>query len=848
MKNAVSGLKLFVLLPLALASLFLPLALSQTQSPNKQLTLQNQIANESHSGAEANRIKQAYGNLPLYFIENRGQLDNRVGYYSQGAGSSLFFTRHGITFSLAGASSTLTPVSYRRDIRRRNSTERWTLKLDFVDSNPNLHLKGSNKTSATVSYFKGNQSGGQAVAPTYSNVVYEEVWPGIDLVYSGNESRLKYTFLVKPGANPNQIKLAYRGANSVFINAEGQLEIVTPFGSIRDDKPYSYQDSDGQQIEVATRYEVSNTETSVYGFQVGEYDRSKTLVIDPVILAYCGYVGGSGFDVGQDITVDSDGNAYIVGNTRSSEATFPELAGPDQTFNGNNDAFIAKINSSGTALIYCGYIGGAADDAGIAVAVDTVGNAYVLGNTASTETTFPILVGPDLTHNGSRDAFVAKVNPQGTALVYCGFIGGFNFELTFGGDIAVDPAGNAYITGDTGSNQSTFPVTGGPDLTFNGLSDAFVAKLNPSGAALVYCGYIGGEEGDSATALALDGNGNIYITGDTESDETTFPVSIGPDLTHNGESDAFVAKVNSFGNALAYCGYIGGDADDFATGIGIDDAGNAYIGGDTDSQQNTFPVKVGPDLTYGGGETDAYVAKVSPSGATLIYCGYIGGVDGDFSGGLAVDAQGNAYLLGDTDSTQTSFPVVSGPDLTHNGSCDAFVAKVNVAGTGLSYCGYIGGADDDFGFSGGVAVDGDGNLYVTGDTDSTEATFPETAGPSLTFNGASDAFVAKITEQANFSLGLDQPAITTTRGRKVKVTINVTLAAGFTGDITLSGSTASPIGVKFKPKQRVSASGQSVKFTLKVTAGATVGTHQIVFTGRNQAGEQQSTTLTLTIQ
>lgn len=846
MKNAACRLKLFLLLPLALVSLSFPFTLSNNWDTANPLVLQKETALESTSNA--NRIRQSYGNLPLYFIENRGQIDSRVGYYSQGAGSSVYFTRQGITFSLADSTSRLTPISHRRDKRRALSAERWTLKLDFIDSNPDLRLRGADKAPATVSYFKGNQSDGQTEVATYSKVVYENIWPGIDLVYAGTESRLKYTFLVKPGADPNRIKLAYRGADSVSVNREGQLEITTPVGSIRDDKPYSYQESDGQQIEIATRYAVSDDATSVYGFQVGEYDRSKTLVIDPVILTYCGYIGGAGFDVGQDISVDEEGNAYITGTTRSLENTFPELEGPDRTFNGNSDAFVAKINSSGTALIYCGYIGGAADDAGIGVAVDTAGNAYVLGNTASTEATFPILVGPDLTHNGSRDAFVAKVNPQGTALIYCGFIGGFSFELTFGGDIAVDSTGNAYITGDTGSNQSTFPVTIGPDLTFNGISDVFVAKLNSSGASLAYCGYIGGTEGDSATGIALDDDGNIYVTGDTESDQSTFPVAVGPDLTHNGESDAFVAKLNSLGTALIYAGYIGGAVDDFATGIGIDSAGNAYIGGDTDSQQDTFPVRVGPDLTYGGGETDAYVAKINPSGASLVYCGYVGGTDGDFSGGLAVDEAGNAYLFGDTDSTQTSFPVLVGPDLTHNGSCDAFIAKVNAAGTGLAYCGYIGGADDDFGFSGGIAVDSEGNPYVIGDTDSVESTFPETAGPILTFSGASDGFVAKLTEQANFSLELDQAAATVSRGRKLKVTVNVTLAAGFTGNVTISGSVASTPGVKFKPKQRISASGQSVKFTLKVTAGASVGTHQVVFTGRNQAGEQQSATLTLTIQ
>jgi len=259
-------------------------------------------------------------------------------------------------------------------------------------------------------------------------------------------------------------------------------------------------------------------------------------------LVYCGYIGGSGYEFGYDIAVDGDGNAYVTGITASYQYSFPVTVGPDLTHNGISDAFVAKVNPSGTALVYCGYIGGSGGDIGRGIAVDGDGNAYVTGGTGSSEATFPVTVGPDLTYNGSgTNAFVAKVNASGTALVYCGYIGGDGT----GGGIAVDSDGNAYVTGGTGASEATFPVTVGPDLTYNGGYDAFVAKVNASGTALVYCGYIGGSGWDNGWDIAVDGDGNAYVNGYTESSETTFPVTAGPDLTYNGNG-AFVAKIREF--------------------------------------------------------------------------------------------------------------------------------------------------------------------------------------------------------------------------------------------------------------------------------------------------------------
>lgn len=308
---------------------------------------------------------------------------------------------------------------------------------------------------------------------------------------------------------------------------------------------------------------------------------------------------------------------------------------------------MAKVAPGGASLVYAGFIGGTGNDVGIAIAVDAAGAAYVTGATDSTQPSFPVAVGPDLTHNGNFDAFVAKVAPGGATLEYSGFIGGGGTEQGLG--IAVDAAGAAYITGVTGSTAASFPEVGGPDLTENGLDDAFVAKVVPAGGSLTYAGFIGGSGG--------------------------FPVTVGPDLTYNGVGfiDAFVAKVVPGGANLVYAGFIGGDSDDVGNAIAVD---AAYVTGRTLSTETTgFPVTDGPDLFHGGGGADAFVAKVVPRGASLAYAGFLGGSSGDEGFGIAVDGAGAAYVTGVTSSSEATFPVVMGPDLTSAGT-DAFVAKV----------------------------------------------------------------------------------------------------------------------------------------------------------------------------
>ncbi len=531
-----------------------------------------------------------FGRMPLHFIANKGQLDKRVDYYVQGRDRSLYFGPGGVTFVLASAERSK-PENVRQD-----HAARWVVKLDFVGADGTIRPRGLDETGATISYFKGNREDWRTGLPTYGRLVYRNLWPGIDLAYSGTASKLKYEFIVQPGADPSSIKLAYSGAGEVALGEDGRLEVHTPAGSFRDDEPVAFQEKAGERSAIPMSFVLQSPApgSQAFGFKVGDYDRSRPLIMDPAILVYCGYIGGSRNEACYGIAVDGSGNAYVTGTTSSTQADFPEKVGPDLTYNIDNDAFIAKVNASGAGLVYCGYIGGAGADYGRGIAVDSLGNAYVTGNTSSTEVTFPVTGGPDLTSNGGDDAFIAKVNAAGTALVYCGYIGGLGVD--YGAAVAVDGSGNAYVTGHTSSWEATFPETSGPDLTYNLNTDAFAAKVNASGTGLDYCGYIGGSGADYGRGIAVDGAGNAYVTGSTSSTEATFPVAGGPDLTSNGGKDAFVAKVDAGGLGLVYCGFIGGSGDDGddsdydGGGIAVDSSGNAYVTGRTSSTEAWMPL------------------------------------------------------------------------------------------------------------------------------------------------------------------------------------------------------------------------------------------------------------------
>ena len=395
-----------------------------------------------------------YGGMSLFFIPNQGQFDHQVAYAVQGKDKSIYFTAQGLTFVLTEKTDRPSSPEPRmlREITPQKpgpqaSPKRWVVKLDFVGARHNVLPESLEQAETVISYFKGKPKDWKTGLRTSSKIIYRNLWPGIDLVYYGTVNRLKYDFIVHPGADPAQIRLAYHGADKVQVTKDGRLEVTTPLDVFQDEIPVAWQENDGKKTGVSVAYALDATagvkvaglstgksdaggnilpiqprhEGHVYGFTVGDYDRTKILVLDPEMLVYCGFIGGSGSDDGNGIAVDGAGNAYVTGKTDSTEATFPVRVGPDLSYNGGSyDAFVAKVNAAGTALVYCGYIGGSNQDVGHGIAVDGSGNAYVTGYTDSTEATFPVKVGPDLTvlhGNSFTDAFVAKVNADGTALV-----------------------------------------------------------------------------------------------------------------------------------------------------------------------------------------------------------------------------------------------------------------------------------------------------------------------------------------------------------------------------------------------------------------------------------------------
>lgn len=691
-----------------------------------------------------------YGSFPLQFIPNRGQMDRRVDYYVQGLDKSIYFTAGGLTYVFRGGRA------------GRDASPRWIVKLEFRGADPGVKAEALEGSGTIVSYFEGVPDSPSAGLRACSKIVYRDLWPGIDLVYSGTFDRMKYEFEVRPGADPSRIGFIYRGAESLSLDRDGRLRIQTPAGGFEDEPPVAFQEIEGARVPVAAAFGLEHGaagEGRLCGFRIGPYDRSRTLVLDPSSLVYCGFIGGSWLDSGQAIAVDAAGCAYVAGSADLLDETFPVTVGPDLSYNGGyGDAFVAKVNASGTGLDYCGFIGGSGDETATGIAVDAGGNAYVSGYTDSPAATFPLLVGPTLERKQYVDGFVAKIDPTGTALLYCGYIGGAGEDYALA--IAVDGTGSAYVAGTTTSTEASFPVTVGPSTAVKGGPDGFVAKIVPSGASFAYCGFVGGSGDDSARGVAVDALGSAYLTGSTIrgfDDQGNplppdFPAVVGPDLTWNGLRDAFAAKVDPTGSSFVYSGYLGGSANEFGYGIAVDSGGNAYITGTTSSPESSFPVTVGPDLTCNGtgypGEEDAFVAKVAADGAGLVYCGYVGGGGRDSGAAIAVDAEGCAYVTGKTDSRSDTFPVTVGPSLVSKdttSTSDVYVAKVSATGEALAYCGYISGVVPEDGRA--IAVDGSGHAYVTGETSTSDGYwgfFPAIVGPDLTFNGGRDAFVAKI--------------------------------------------------------------------------------------------------------
>jgi len=564
---------------------------------------------DSFTNTDRSRIaaaRETYGKLPLSFEANRGQTAPSAQFLAHGVGYSLFLTGNGAVFIMS-----------RRDKQAINSalsratTKTTVLRMNLVGANSVSAAEGLDEQAGKANYFIGNDSAKwQVNIPTFGRVQYKNVYSGIDLTYYGNQRQLEYDFIVAPKADYKQIELDFKGAKKVEIErASGDLLLHTRLGVMREHQPKVYQEVNGARQEIPGWYVMRGH--GRVGFEVGEYDTSAPLIIDPV-LVYSTYLGGSGADQGNGIAVDSSGNAYVIGTTTSTN--FPTANAIQGTFGGGSfgDAFVTKLNAAGTALVYSTYLGGSSLDQGNGIAVDSSGNAYLTGLTSSTN--FPTVNPVQSANGGTSDAFIAKINSAGSAIVYSTYLGGGNSDDGVG--IAVDSSGNAYVAGETQSTN--FPTVNPFQSAYGGGRDGFVTKINAAGSAYVYSTYLGGSSDDAIKSIALDSAGNAYVAGATAS--TNFPTAtpIQPANAAAGGYNCFVTKINAAGSALVYSTYLGGSGGfDVATGIAVDSSGDAYITGVTVSTD--FPTANAFQGTHAtdSGVNDAFVTKIRDASQLL---------------------------------------------------------------------------------------------------------------------------------------------------------------------------------------------------------------------------------------
>jgi hypothetical protein len=586
-------------------------------------------------------------------------------------------------------------------------------------------------------------------------VKYEAVYPGIDVLYYGNQAKLEYDFIVAAGADPDAIRLTFGGATALRLDASGDLLVGVGGSDVKLRRPVAFQNSNDSKVEVAASYDIGADR--IVSLELGEYDRTQPLIIDPV-LVYSTYLGGSNNDEALAIAVDNAGSAYVTGSTTSMN--FPTTPGAFDTTPGPFQAFVTKLDPSGSFPVYSTYLGGGGGT-GHGIAVDAAGNAYVTGSAGSG---FPTTSGAfDESHNGSSDAFIAKLNSTGSALIYSTYIGGQDIDQAWA--IAVNSAGSAFITGLTISNN--YPTTPGAFQTIlkGGevgpctFGDAFVTKLNATGTALEYSTFLGGTDGEFGFGIAVDQAGNAYVGGVTGS-TIDYPVTAGAFQTIHGGclfnncfsnacSDGFVTKVNPTGTALVYSSYIGGIIGDDVSAIAVDSAGGAVVVGRTSSPN--FPLVNALQPVFGGFR-DAFVARVNAAGSGLVFSTFLGGTGDEDGLGVAIDLSGNAYVTGHTSGTGFS---TSGSLQPFGGQEDAYLTKIDSTGTILIYSTFLGGSGFENVIAGAVAVDSTGAAYVTGITRSPD--FPttplafQTIAPGVDSDHP-DGFVAKISETPPFDL------------------------------------------------------------------------------------------------
>lgn len=715
------------------------------------LTLATACAGAQSRGGEQPAhasINSNYGKLPLTFEANRGQTDPSVKFVSRGPGYTAFLTSDGMVLSLR-ANHTATGDAVVHPSKKA------TLQLRLLGASKNPSVVGEGPQPGRVNYFIGNNPAKwRGNIPTYDQVRYKNIYPGIDLLYYGNHRQMEYDFAIAPGAKPERIQFEVSGASDMHIDAYGNLILTTGIGELHFQTPTVYQESKGQRIPVEGGYVVRDP--SHVGFQVAKYDRNSALLIDPV-LVYSTYLGGTSDDQVSGIAVDTAGSVYVAGSTDSTD--FP-LTSLGALSNGNTHVFIAKLDATGSNLIYTDYLGGNSQDYGYALALDSANNIYVSGGTASSD--FPVVNPFQGTYSGGFDAFLTKISPDGSSLLYSTYFGGSGSN--FVSSLAIDNAGEMVIAGYTSS--TTFPVANAYQPTVSANQGGafgnygFLTKFTADGLSLVYSTYLAGssnvplncggtpcwpEPTSIVKGMVLDTLGNAYVTGTTNT--YNFPVTQGTyltsDSTQGNGSVGFVSKFGGSGN-LQYSTYFYDPTGVVTnpTAIAVDSSGSAYITGAALSF-GTFPITVtticDPSV-YGFGCNYAFVTKFDATGTTLLYSTFLGPNNEADPQAILLDGRNDAYILAYTGGGL--FSTVNGIE-SFSGGNDILLVELDPAASTQLFATYLGGSGNDQPAPAGMVLDAGGNLYITGTTDSTD--FPVTQHAFQSgLGGKTDGFILKI--------------------------------------------------------------------------------------------------------
>ena len=717
-----------------------------------QLVAGSGNASQTAKNADA-QLSVSHAELPLSFEPNMGQTEGQVKFLSRGNGYELFLTADQAVLLLKKSGATREIRNPKLSILTQNfplatqtqPEDQAVVAMRLVGASRGAAVTGLAELPGASNYFIGNNpSNWHTNVPNYAKVQYKNIYPGIDLVYYGNQSQLEYDFVIAPGVDPHRINLAFAAQvqaqskrHRPTIDENGDLVINVDGREVRFRKPFVYQPAQepGAKTPVEAKYLLRANNR--IGFEVGQYDRSKQLVIDPV-LAYSTYIGGNDYDSGFGVAVDASGNIVLTGTTSSTN--FPTANAFQNQNAGYEDIFITKFNPSGTSLIYSSYLGGHGDDNCESVALDSSGNAYVTGFTASSA--FPVKNAIQSKRTGGQNVFLSELDPNGN-LLFSTYYGGSGIDQAYG--VVVDSTG-IYIAGSTTS--ANYPTLNAFQSQLPSPTSAILTKFAPGGSSVIYSTFLGGAGGGTtAYALTVDSSQSPYVTGQTGS--PSFPL-LNPFQSQKkspaGSTDVFVTKFTSAGNALVYSTYLGGSGTQSPAGIAVDSSGNAYVSGGT--QSNDFPT-LNPLQANSGGQYDQFVTKFNSSGSGLVYSTYLGGKANDTSIAIKVDSSGNAYVAGY--SLSPNFPTTTNAfQPTSGGNWDATVVELNSAGSGFIYSSYLGGSGLDYSTS--LALDSFGNVYVTGGEASTNFPITSNAFQSTYGGGSDDAFLSVVSAVTTYPL------------------------------------------------------------------------------------------------